>query len=84
MAPDFDTLLERLEQLLGLLAQNGVTLNLNKCSFAIKEVTFLGHRISADSSRPDPKNVESISTMKAPTSAKEVRRFLGMINYLAL
>ncbi len=62
MAPGFDTLLERLEQLFALLAQNGVKLNLSKCSFALKEVTFLGHRISAEGSRPDPKNVESIST----------------------
>ncbi len=40
---DFDTLLESLEQLLALLTQNGVKLNLSKCSFALKEVTFLGH-----------------------------------------
>ncbi len=42
MAPDFNTLLEQLEQLLALLAQNGIKLNLSKRSFALKEVTFLG------------------------------------------
>ncbi len=78
MAPDFDTFGGRLEQLFDLLAQNRVKLTLSKCSFALKEVTFIGHRISAEGSRPDPKNVESISSMKAPTSVKEVRRFLGM------
>ncbi len=77
IAPDFDTLLKCLEHLLDL-TQNGVKLNLTKCSFALKEVTFLGDRILAEGSRPDPKNVESISTMKARTSVKEVRQFLGM------
>ncbi len=75
MTHDFNTLLERLEWLLAFLAQNGIKLNLGKCSFALKEVTFLGHRISAEGSRPDPKNLESIVTMKAPTSVKEVRSF---------
>ncbi len=47
MAPDFDTLLERLEELLTLLAQNGVKLNISKCSFALKEVTYLGHSVTS-------------------------------------
>ena len=30
---------------------------------------------------PDPKNVEAVSKMKAPTTVKEVRRFLGMCGF---
>ncbi len=72
MVLNFDTLLGRLEQLIALLTQNGVKSNLSQCSFALKEVTFLGHRISAEGSRPDLKSVESISTMNL-TEVKEVR-----------
>ncbi len=81
MVPYFNTILELLEQLLYLLAKNGIKLNLSKCSFALKVVTFLEHRISAEGSRPDPKKAESISTMKAPTSVKEVRLFLGTCGF---
>ena len=41
-------------------------LNLNKCEFGKKEVTFLGYKISEEGSRPDPKNVEAVEKMKPP------------------
>ncbi len=46
-----------------------------------KEVTFLGHKISGDGSRPDPKIVDGIREMRAVTKVKEVRRFLGMCGF---
>ncbi len=80
-APTFQDLLQRLRELFTLLTNNGVKLNLSKCTFGLKEVTFLGHRISADGCQPDPKNVEAVLKMKAPTTVKEVRRFLGMCGF---
>jgi len=80
-APDFATLVSRLRQLFSLLSKNGVKLNLSKCEFGKREVTFLGYRISGDGCQPDPKNVEAIQKMKAPTKVKEVRRFLGMCGF---
>ncbi len=77
-APDFPDLLSRVKQLFTLLIDHGVKLNLSKCTFRLKEVTFLGHRISAAGTKPDPKNIEGVAKMKAPTTVKEVRRFLGM------
>ncbi len=71
-APNFPELPTRL---------NGVKLNLSKGTFGLKEVTFLGHRISAAGSKPDPKNIEAVAKMKAPTTVKEVRRFLGMCGF---
>ncbi len=80
-APNFQELLTRLKQLFNLLSDNGVKLNLSKCTFGLKEVTFLGHRISAAGSKPDPRNIEAVAKMKAPTTVKEVRRFLGMCGF---
>ncbi len=68
---DFPTLLERLNKLFTCLAQNGVKLNLSICFFAQKEVTFLGHRVSAEGCKPDPSNVEAIDKMKPPPQLKK-------------
>ncbi len=80
-APSFPVLLERLEQLFDLLVASGVKLNLSTCTFGLKEFTFLGHKISAEGSKPDPKNVEAVAKIKASTTVREVRRFLGMCGF---
>ncbi len=67
-APDFPKLLDRLGKLFQVLTNNGVKLNLSKCTFGLKEVTFLGHKITAEGSKLDPKNVEAVQKMKAPTT----------------
>ncbi len=54
-APTFQELLVRLEELFALLTSNGVKLSLSKCTFGVKELTFLGHRITAERSQHDPK-----------------------------
>ncbi len=56
-APTFQELLVRLKELFSLLTSSRVKLNLSKCTFGLKEVTFLGHHISAEGSQPDPKNI---------------------------
>ncbi len=80
-APDFDTLLSRLNTHFQHLSQGGVKLNLSKCAICKKEVNFLGHIVSEASCRPDPVNIEAVNNMKAPTNAKGVRRFLGMCGF---
>ncbi len=80
-APNFPELLARLSKLFQLLTENGVKLNLSKCTFGLKEVTFLVHRISEGGSMPHPKNIEAVLKMKAPTTVKVVRCFLGMCGF---
>lgn len=43
----------------------------------------MGHLISASGIRPDPVKVAAVRNMPEPKSQAEVRRFLGMCNYLA-
>ncbi len=77
-APTFQELLVRLKELFSLLTSSRVKFNLSKCTFGLKEVTFLGHRISAERSQPNLKNIETVMKMKPPINVREVRRFLGM------
>ncbi len=71
----------RLRKIFTLLRENGIKLNLSKCEIANNEVTFLGNRISRESSQPDPKNVEAILEVKPATKVKKIRRFLGMTGF---
>ncbi|GET52534.1 enzymatic polyprotein, putative [Rhizophagus irregularis DAOM 181602=DAOM 197198] len=46
-----------------------------------KNIEFLGHIVGNDGLRPDDKKIEKIKEMKAPTTVKEVRSFLGLCSY---
>ena len=78
MADSHKQLIERLSELFKLLSDSGVKLNLNKCDLVKNEVKFLGHVVSEQGSKPDPKNVEAIRSMKPPQNVRDVRRFVGM------
>ena len=73
----------RLRQVLERLQEAGVTLNKEKCRFAVTTVKFLGHVIDQSGIRPDPDKVNAIQKVRTPGTVGEVRRFLGMINQLA-
>ena len=73
---------ERLKKVLDKIRDNGLKLNHAKCIFGATELTFLGHIMSADGVKPDPRKIEAITKMPLPTSPAELQRFLGMVNYL--
>ena len=74
---------ERLLAVLNRLEEAGLTLNRDKCEFSKTEVKFLGHILSQDGVRSDPDKVAAIVNMEEPTTVKELRRFLGMVNQLS-
>ena len=47
------------------------------------ELDFLGHHISQRGIEPDERKVEKIRNWPVSTSARDVRKFLGLIQYLA-
>ena len=52
-----------------------------KCTLAKRSVTFLGHHVSEDGLRPDPRLLESISKIPIPSTVTQVRSFLGLVGY---
>lgn len=80
-APTFSDLFKRLKELFSLFTDNGVKLNFNKRTSRLKEITSLSHRVSAEASKPDHKNVEVVTKMRALINVKKVRRFLGMCEF---
>ena len=54
---------------------------MSKCEFWLKEVSFLGHIVSKEGIRVDPRKIEVILEWKSPRSVIEVRSFLGLVGY---
>lgn len=56
-------------------------MNPSKYVFGASEVTFLGYKISASGTKPLDSKVQAISEFPIPRTVRELRRFLGMINF---
>ena len=54
---------------------------LSKCELWLNEVSFLGHIISKEGIRVDPKKIEVVVEWKPPRNVIEVRSFLGLASY---
>jgi hypothetical protein len=66
---------------LSALRKNQFYGKLKKCAFWLSEVAFLGHVISQQGIEVDPKNVAAVVEWKRPSSASEIRSFLGLTGY---
>jgi hypothetical protein len=53
-----------------------------KCSFGVLAGKFLGYIVHEKSIKIDPKKIEAIQNVKAPTCKMDVQKFLGKVNYL--
>ncbi|XP_041025450.1 uncharacterized mitochondrial protein AtMg00860-like [Juglans microcarpa x Juglans regia] len=66
---------------LEILQEHRLYAKLSKCEFWLCEVKFLGHVISGKGVAVDPMKTGAIIEWQRPTSAHEVRSFLGMVGY---
>jgi len=53
----------------------------NKCMFASQETEYLGYYLTRKGISPQPKKVEAILRLVPPSTKRQLRRFLGMVNY---
>jgi hypothetical protein len=73
--------LHHIKEVFALLHKHQFKVKLSKCSFAKRELAYLGHVISAQGVATDPTKVNIIKHWPTPTRTKEVRSFLGMAGY---
>ncbi len=73
--------IERLEEVLQRLGDAGLKLKPSKCDLFKKEVLFLGHVVSQDGVKPDPKKIEAVQEWPIPKNITGVRSFLGFCSY---
>jgi hypothetical protein len=70
-----------LKMVLQRLREHQLYAKLSKCEFWINEVLFLGHIINKEGLAMDPKKVADILNWKAPTDARGIKSFIGMVVY---
>ena len=80
-AEDWDTHIRVLDELMNRLQQANLTARPTKCVFGAKSVEFLGHQVGFDRITVNDDNLEKIRMAQRPTIKKEVRSFLGLVNY---
>ncbi|KAL2102544.1 hypothetical protein ACEWY4_001712 [Coilia grayii] len=73
--------MEDLATVFDRLSKASLTVNLAKCVFGQATVVYLGKVVGRGEVRPVHSKVEAILTFPAPTSRRELRRFLGMVGY---
>ena len=71
----------RLRQVFERLRHANLKLGAKKCSFAAKEVSYLGHRVTEEGLLPDLALLAAIQEILPPKTATEVRSFLGLTGY---
>jgi len=72
---------KKLEQVFNRLRTHKLKLQPNKCSFLRKEVLYLGHVINENGVSPDPNKLKCIREYPKPKNAKDIKSFLGLLNY---
>ena len=60
-----------------------LTLNEDKCVYAVNSVKLLGYQISDGILQPDTDRVAPMLELPAPTNSKELQRIVGMFSYYA-
>ena len=77
----FEEMIKNLDMVLGKLQEAGLKLKPRKCQLFCEEVEFLGHIISQDGVRTDPKKTKVVQDWPQPENLHTLRSFLGFCSY---
>ena len=77
----FNDHLTKLEMVLARLSTAGMRINASKSKFFAEQTEYLGYWITRKGIQPVQSKVEAILKIKAPTTRKELRHFIGIVNY---
>jgi hypothetical protein len=78
---DWDHHVNLIATILRSLHENGFTINLLKCEWAVKETDWLGYWLTPQGLKPWKQKIDAIVHMDHPHNAPELRMFIGCTNY---
>ena len=81
VSQSFEEHLVHVEKVLHRLQEAGLRLKPQKCAFAQSEIKYLGHTLSPQGVRPNDSKVRAVKEFSTPTCCKEVKSFLGLVNF---
>lgn len=76
--------LVNLQKLFERLRKFKLRLNPNKCTFGVRSGELLGFLVSERGIEADPAKIKAIQEMPEPRTEKQVRGFLGRLNYISI
>ena len=80
--------MDKLEDLLKALRKNGLKISPKKCQLFRTELQYMGNTMFIKERRvcvkPLCSRLEAIQMVKAPTTAKQCKRFAGMVNFVTI
>ena len=78
---DFDDHLEKLERILARLSDAGLKVNAKKSFFGRSELEYLGYWITRHGIQPMKNKVAAMMNIAEPKNRKELRSFIGVVDY---
>ena len=79
---DVGTHVRHLRKVLECMREHKLYANIDKCIFGATEIPFLGCFVGVDGIRADPEKIRAIVDWPQPKSQKDLRKWLGLANYL--
>ncbi len=78
---DLDAHLKHLDEVFTRISLAGLKINVAKCEFGVETVQYLGHSLTPSGIRPGLDKTKAIADAQMPRELKDLRSFLGLINY---
>lgn len=78
---DHETHQKHLHSLFKRLSSFGIRINPQKCIIGVPSLEFLGHHVSSEGILPTASKVDAISKFPVPKTQRQLREFLGLINF---
>ncbi|XP_011688730.1 PREDICTED: uncharacterized protein K02A2.6-like [Wasmannia auropunctata] len=78
---DVEENIKRLKRVLQTASEYGLEINVKKCQFLVKRVTFLGYVIEDGALHPSPDKTQAVASFPEPRSLKDIQSFLGLTGY---
>ena len=73
--------LAKVKLALDRLKSKNLAVNALKSFWAVEEVDYLGFRLTKNGVEPQAKKVSAIMNMERPKNKRELRKFIGLVNY---